>query len=67
MTFSEEESPIPSKKLLNPPVLDRLGVDELTLYITELEAEITRVRQAILAKRAHAEAASLFFKPPAGA
>ena len=67
MTFSEEESPLPSKKLLNPPVLDSLGVDELTLYVTELEAEIVRVRRAMVAKRAHAEAASLFFKPPAGA
>ena len=45
-------------------MLDTLGVEELALYIAELEAEIARVRQAIGAKQAHAAAAALFFKPP---
>lgn len=66
MTFSEEDLPLKRKKRLDPPILDSWGVDELTLYITELEAEITRARQAISAKQAHAAAASLFFKPPSG-
>lgn len=66
MTFSEEDLPLKQKKRLNPPLLDDWGVDELTLYITELESEINRARQAITAKRAHAAAASLFFKPPSG-
>lgn len=67
MTFSEEDLPPRKKKLLEPPVLDSLGVEELTLYITELETEIARVREAIKAKQAHAAAASFFFKPPSGA
>lgn len=67
MTFSEEDLPKTQKKRLDPPVLDSWGVDELTHYIAELEAEILRVRQAITAKQAHAAAASLFFKPPSGA
>lgn len=67
MTISEEDLPPKRKKLLEPPVLDRLGVEELMLYIAELEDEISRVREAIAAKKAHAAAAALFFKPPAGA
>lgn len=67
MTFSEEDLPKPQKKLLTPPVLDSLGLEELALYVTELEAEILRVRQAMTAKRAHAAAAAAFFKPPEGA
>ena len=47
--------------------MDSFGVEELTLYISELEAEIIRVREAMKAKQAHAAAAALFFKPPAGA
>ncbi len=38
-------------------------MEELTAYITALEEEITRVRQAIAAKQAHAAAAASFFKP----
>jgi len=64
MTIFDEDPPPPPRKLLLPPVLDRLGVDELQAYIADLEAEISRVKQAIAAKRAHAEAAAMFFKPP---
>lgn len=67
MTISEEDLPPRKKKLLEPPMLDSLGVEELTIYIAELEAEIARVRLAINGKQAHAAAASLFFKPPSGA
>lgn len=67
MTFSEEDLPPRKKKHLDTPVLDSLGVEELTLYIAELETEIVRVREAIKAKQAHAAAAAMFFKPPAGA
>jgi uncharacterized small protein (DUF1192 family) len=63
MTFPEEDLPRPAKKLLSPPVLDTLGVEELTAYIATLEEEIARVRQAIAAKQAHAAAAAMFFKP----
>jgi uncharacterized small protein (DUF1192 family) len=64
MTFSDEDLPQPAKKLFTPPVLDALGVDELNAYIATLEGEITRARQAIAAKQAHAQAAAAFFKPP---
>jgi uncharacterized small protein (DUF1192 family) len=63
MTFPEEDTPRPAKNLLSPPVLDTLGVEELTAYIAALEAEIARVRAAIEAKRAHAAAAAMFFRP----
>jgi len=66
MTFPEEDLPRPAKKLFSAPVLDTLGVEELTAYIAMLEEEITRVRQAITAKQAHASAAAAFFKPPSG-
>jgi len=64
MTNSEEDLPRPTRKLLIPPVLDMLGVEELTLYIGDLNAEITRVKQAITAKEAHRNAAAAFFKAP---
>ncbi len=64
MTNPEEDLPRPSKKLLTPPVLDTLGVDELEAYIGDLHAEIARVKGAIAAKQAHRSAAEAFFKPP---
>jgi uncharacterized small protein (DUF1192 family) len=64
MTNSDEDLPRPIKKLLHPPPLDLLGVQELTAYIADLEAEILRVRQAITAKEAHRDAAAAFFKAP---
>jgi uncharacterized small protein (DUF1192 family) len=67
MINSDEDLPLPSKKLLIPPVLDMLGVAELSAYIMTLEAEILRVKQAIAAKQAHKNAAAAFFKtPPSG-
>ncbi|HTJ90747.1 MAG TPA: DUF1192 domain-containing protein [Acidocella sp.] len=64
MTNSDEDLPRPTKKLLLPPPLDLLGVEELEAYIADLEAEILRVRQAIGAKQAHRNAAAAFFKTP---
>ena len=64
MTNPEEDLPRPARKLLVPPVLDMLGVEELTLYIGDLNAEISRVKQAIAAKEAHRDAAAAFFKTP---
>ena len=64
MTNPEEDLPRPSKKLLVPPVLDMLGVDELETYIGDLNTESTRVKQAIAAKQAHRNAADAFFKAP---
>jgi len=67
MNFLDEEAPPPQRKLLIPPVLDALGVDELGAYIIDLEAEILRVKAAISAKEAHKSAAAAFFKAPPGA
>lgn len=66
MTNPDDDLPRPSKKLLSPPPLDLLGVEELNAYICDLEAEISRVRQAITAKQAHRDAAAAFFKAPPG-
>jgi len=64
MIFLDDDSaPLP-RKLLVPPVLDKLGVAELEAYISGLESEILRVKAAISAKQAHAEAAAAFFKTP---
>ncbi len=66
MTISDEDAPIPARRLLVPPPLDMLGIEELEAYIAVLEGEIGRVRQMIGAKRAHAQAAAAFFKAPGG-
>ena len=44
MNFLDEDAPAPKRRLLLPPALDALGVDELALYIADLEAEILRVK-----------------------
>ncbi len=67
MTFPEEDLPRPARRLITPPPLDLLGVEELNAYIADLESEISRVKQAIAAKQAHRSAAAAFFKPPPGA
>jgi uncharacterized small protein (DUF1192 family) len=66
MIFSEDEPPPRPKKLLLPPPLDLLGVEELAAYVADLQAEIARVEQAMAAKRAHKDAAASFFKTPPG-
>jgi uncharacterized small protein (DUF1192 family) len=51
----------PRKKVPTPPDLDRMSIEELKDYITAMEAEISRVKAKIEAKKAHlAGAASLF-------
>ncbi len=62
MIFSEDEPPPRPKKLLLPPPLDLLGVEELAEYVAELQGEIARVEQAMAKKRAHKDAAAAFFK-----
>ncbi len=64
MTTPDEDLPRPVRKLLTPPPLDNLGIDELRGYIADLEAEIARVRANIAAKDAHKAAAAAFFKKP---
>ncbi len=60
----DEDLPRPKPARLTPPVLDGMGVEELTLYIAELEAEITRVKADIARKSSHRAAADLFFRKP---
>ena len=53
----------PTKKKPEPRNLDPMSIFELEEYITELEAEIERVRRDIAAKQAqHGAAESLFRK-----
>lgn len=48
---------------LAQPVLDRLGIDELSDYVRALRAEITRAEAVMEAKRGQRAAAELFFRP----
>lgn len=59
----DDDQAVKRKKLFEPPLLDTLSIAELELYITDLKAEISRVEQAISAKRnVRAGADSLFRK-----
>ena len=60
----EEDLPRPKPARLTPPVLDGMGVAELTDYVGELEAEIVRVKADIARKGSHRAAADLFFRTP---
>ncbi len=63
MLSDDEDSPRP-RRLLTPPPLDRLGVEELEAYIAELRGEIARAEAEIARKRDHRSAADSFFKSP---
>ncbi len=58
----DEPDPI---KANGPKLLDSLSVSELEEYVDALGREADRARAAIAAKKAHADAASLLFKPTA--
>jgi len=64
MINPDEDLPKPARKLLVPPALDMLGIDELNDYILLLEAEIARVKAKISSKDAAKAAAAAFFKTP---
>jgi uncharacterized small protein (DUF1192 family) len=64
MINPEDDLPKPARKLLVPPPLDMLGIDELNEYIVLLQAEIERVRAKIASKDAAKAAAAAFFKTP---
>ncbi len=59
--FDEPDVAKPAKTM---KVLDTLSIAELEDYVAELGAEADRARAAIAAKKAHADAAALFFKAP---
>jgi uncharacterized small protein (DUF1192 family) len=52
----------PLSKKPKPKDLDNLGVEELEDYLAELEAEMTRVRDKLVAKRAYLSGAETLFK-----
>lgn len=58
----DEEDLLPQKARPKPKSLDGMGIAELEAYIAELEAEISRVREAIAGKKSHKGAADKFFK-----
>jgi uncharacterized small protein (DUF1192 family) len=58
--FNDENEP--RKKPSAFQDLERLSIDELENYITELKAEIVRAEEDIKRKKAKIEAAAAFFK-----
>ncbi len=62
----EDDQPKRPAARLTPPVLDSWGVEELRLYINELQAEIGRVEAAIARRGADRSAADAFFSFPKG-
>ena len=52
----------PRKAIAKPKDLDAMGIDELEDHIADLEAEITRVREKIAAKRSFKSGAEEVFK-----
>ncbi len=63
MLQDEDAAPKPRARL-ERPLLDPLGVEELTAYIAELRAEIARAEAEIARKETHRSAADAFFRRP---
>ena len=60
--MAEEDDDLPRALRPKPTDLDVMGIEELYEYIAELEAEIERVRSAIVKKEQQRIAASAVFK-----
>ena len=60
--MAQDEDVPRSRRHLDPPVLDTLGIAELDGYIEELKMEIVRVKVEISRKTLHRTAAAAFFK-----
>ena len=60
--MSMEEEGLQAKKAPEPKDLEPMSIEALGDYITELEAEIGRVRQDIVAKDRARDAADSVFK-----
>ena len=60
--MAEEDDDVPRALRSKPTDLDVMGIEELNEYIAELEAEIERVRSAIVKKEQQRIAASAVFK-----
>ncbi len=52
----------PRKTTPKPKDLETMGVEELEEYLAELEAEATRVKEKIAAKKAYLSGAAGLFK-----
>ncbi|MEK7802623.1 MAG: DUF1192 domain-containing protein [Pseudomonadota bacterium] len=52
----------PKTKRKKPRNLDNLSIDDLKIYIDDLQSEITRVKADIEKKQAHINAAASLFK-----
>ena len=60
--MAEEDDDLPRALRPKPTDLDVMGIEELNEYIAELEAEIERVRSAIVKKEQQRIAALAVFK-----
>ncbi|MEC8174201.1 MAG: DUF1192 domain-containing protein [Pseudomonadota bacterium] len=60
--MAEEDDDLPRALRPKPTDLDVMGIEELNEYIAELEAEIERVKSAIVKKEQQRIAASAVFK-----
>ena len=60
--MADEDDDLPRALRPKPTDLDVMGIEELNEYIAELEAEIERVRSAIVKKEQQRIAASAVFK-----
>jgi uncharacterized small protein (DUF1192 family) len=58
----EEPDDLPRRPTTKPPDLSNWSVEEVLVYITRLEDEITRARAAIEAKQSIRGAAESLFK-----
>ncbi len=56
----------PKTKRPKPRALDKMSVDDLKLYITDLKNEIIRVEADMAKKEAHKDAVSSLFKKKEG-
>lgn len=56
-----DDLPRPKPKLLTPPILDPLSVDELDRYIADLHAEIARAESEKAKKQAWKSTADALF------
>lgn len=60
MIFDDETDP--KTKRSKPRLLDKLSVDELQVYISDMKAEIGRVEQEISKREKHKQAMAGLFK-----
>ncbi|HUA78001.1 MAG TPA: DUF1192 domain-containing protein [Acetobacteraceae bacterium] len=60
--IEDDESPKKPPARLTPPLLDPMGLAELSAYRDELRAEIARVEAEMTRKQGHRSAADAFFR-----